>query len=234
MQLGSPRSARVGASDHVGQRTLGDHMVAAAGGSEGACEWTRSKDQFVVGREWIDFRIDLVDIEFVRQAARSNIESRVFHIGGLPGHGPGRQVDTKNCPAIAVHAYAPSKADLNLPASSLFRERVEMLSSTNSNAWLGQNCTQAGSPSQVSHLRMDSVTLSYTALPNGHAIVHMRQPIHFSREYSTSVVPLARCSAPVGHTFTHEAESHCWHIMGTEKPSRSQLYTWIRVAVGRN
>src|ERR1019366_805883 len=65
-------------------------------------------------------------------------------------------------------------------------------------------------------------------------MVHIRQPMHFAFVYSTSVVPGARCNAAVGQTFTQEAVSHCWHIMGTEKPSRSQEKTWMRAAAGRN
>src|ERR1017187_7511544 len=64
-------------------------------------------------------------------------------------------------------------------------------------------------------------------------MVHIRQPMHLAFVYSTSVVPGTRCMAAVGHTFTQEAVSHCWHIMGTEKPSRSHEYTWTRAAVGR-
>src|SRR5271157_2968401 len=65
-------------------------------------------------------------------------------------------------------------------------------------------------------------------------MVHIRQPMHFAFVYSTRVVPDARCRAPVGQTFAHDAVSHCWHIMGTEKPSRSQEKTWMRAAAGRN
>src|SRR5690349_15356461 len=65
-------------------------------------------------------------------------------------------------------------------------------------------------------------------------MVHIRQPMHFAFVYSTRVVPEARCSADVGQTFTHDAVSHCWHIIGTEKPSRSQEKTWMRAAAGRN
>src|ERR1039457_2087852 len=64
-------------------------------------------------------------------------------------------------------------------------------------------------------------------------MVHIRQPMHLACVYSTRVVPAARCRAWVGHTFTHDAVSHCWHIMGTEKPSRSQEKTWMRAAAGR-
>ena len=64
------------------------------------------------------------------------------------------------------------------------------------------------------------------------ALVQYRQQFHSDlpqtllRGYvqiSTSVVPGTRCMAAVGHTFTQEAVSHCWHIMGTEIPSRSQV-----------
>src|SRR5690242_8407052 len=65
-------------------------------------------------------------------------------------------------------------------------------------------------------------------------MVHIRQPMHLAFSYATRVVPSARCMAPVGHTFVHDASSHCWHIIGTEKPCRSQVYTWTRAAVGRN
>jgi hypothetical protein len=40
--------------------------------------------------------------------------------------------------------------------------------------------------------------------------------------------------APVGHTPIQGASPHCWHIIGTDIPSRSQVKTWMRVAAGRN
>src|SRR5450830_1676335 len=59
--------------------------------------------------------------------------------------------------------------------------------------------------------------------------------MHVASSYSTrfGVSELWRI-APVGHTRTHAASSHCWHIIGTEKPSRSQVKTWTFVAPGRN
>ena len=43
-----------------------------------------------------------------------------------------------------------------------------------------------------------------------------------------------RCMAPVGQTLTQAASSHCWHIMGTDMPSRSHVYACTRAAPGRN
>ena len=43
-----------------------------------------------------------------------------------------------------------------------------------------------------------------------------------------------RCIAPVGQTVTQAASSHCWHIIGTEMPSRSQVNACTREAPGRN
>ncbi len=36
--------------------------------------------------------------------------------------------------------------------------------------------------------------------------------------------------APVGQTLTQAASSHCWHIIGTDMPSRSQVYACTRDA----
>ena len=41
------------------------------------------------------------------------------------------------------------------------------------------------------------------------------------------------CMAPVGQMLTHAASSHCWHIRGTENPSRSHVNVCTRVAPGR-
>jgi hypothetical protein len=54
-------------------------------------------------------------------------------------------------------------------------------------------------------------------------MVHMWQPMHLLWLKSTSNSPGARWSAAVGQTFMQAAVSHCWHIMGTEIPSRSQV-----------
>ena len=45
--------------------------------------------------------------------------------------------------------------------------------------------------------------------------------------------PVPRCIAPVGHTLTQGASLHCWHIIGTEMPSRSHVYTCTRDAAER-
>jgi hypothetical protein len=52
--------------------------------------------------------------------------------------------------------------------------------------------------------------------------------------HSTRLSGLGRCMAPVGQTVIQAALSHCWHIIGTEMLSRSQLNTWTRDARGRN
>ena len=67
------------------------------------------------------------------------------------------------------------------------------------------------------------MTKSHEALPNGQACTHILQPMHLAASRSTCPVAALRCIAFGMHTVVQGASWHCWHIIGTEKPCRSQV-----------
>jgi len=65
--------------------------------------------------------------------------------------------------------------------------------------------------------------------------VHILQRMQIRSFQSTRLANVVlRCMAPVGQTLTQAASSHCWHIIGTDMPSRSHVYACTREAPGRN
>src|ERR1700731_1055809 len=58
--------------------------------------------------------------------------------------------------------------------------------------------------------------------------------MHLGSDRLTQPVCGSRSRACGVHTVTHGASAQCWHIMGTEKPSTSQVLTCTRLAIGRN
>ena len=149
LQFRPERAAGVGGGDGAGEGSLGDHVVAPAGRGEGARVRPRREDQLVFGRQGIHLRVHFVAEDPGAQPAGADVLGRQVRAGRLPGDGAGGQVHTENAATPTEHGHASWKAALNLAAKRFLRERVEMLSSTNSRAALGQNRTHSGLPPQV-------------------------------------------------------------------------------------
>ena len=137
-QLRPPHSAGIRSRDGPRQRAFGDHVIPAGRRSKRAGEGSGCKDQLVLRRERIDCGVDLVAEDLDAQSARSDEQGSVPEIGSFFCDCAGCQVDPGNRAAPSIHRYASWNASLNLDANVFFRVRVEMLSSTNSSAWLGQ------------------------------------------------------------------------------------------------
>ena len=67
-KLGPEETAGVGTRDGTGERTLGDHRPATAGGRRRSGQRTGGNDQFVIGRKRIDLGIDFFRQVFGGQA----------------------------------------------------------------------------------------------------------------------------------------------------------------------
>ena len=83
LHLRPDEAAGVRAGDGAGQRALGHHRVAPAGGGHGAGQRPRHHDELVVGGERLDPGVDLFDEVLRGEAALPQIGLRPLHVEGL-------------------------------------------------------------------------------------------------------------------------------------------------------
>ena len=114
----------------------------------------------------------------------------------------------------------------------LFFLRLALLTSTNWSACVSQNLTQAGSPSQNSHLIISFLIKSYEMAPNGQACKQSLQPMQSDKLSLTNPNPEFRDRAFTGQTVTHAGSSHWRHNVGICNPSHSQRMILILALSG--
>ncbi len=96
LHLGADEAAGVGAGDAAGQRALGDHRVAPAGGGHGPGQGAGGHDQLVVGPQGIAGGVDLLDQIFGRQPALAEVLARPLHVEGFGRDGAVGEIDAQN------------------------------------------------------------------------------------------------------------------------------------------
>ena len=94
-EFGAEVAARIRTGDGAGQRTLGDHGVAPAGGGYRAGERPGGHDHLVLGGERVDLGVDFFDEVFGGEPALSQILLGPFHVEGFGFAGALGQVNAQ-------------------------------------------------------------------------------------------------------------------------------------------
>ena len=107
LELGPERAARVGAGDHVVERALGDHFVAARRRRERAGERAGGEDELVVRAQGVGLGIELVADDLAAEAAGPDVVVSHLDVGRLTGHLALGEVDAEDGARPAVHLSSP-------------------------------------------------------------------------------------------------------------------------------
>ncbi len=83
LELGAELAARIRAGDGVGERSLGDHRVTAAGGCHGARQRTRGEYEDVLRTHGVRLRIHALHEVLRCESAFAEIGIRPFHVERL-------------------------------------------------------------------------------------------------------------------------------------------------------